>query len=123
MDTIAGNVLNANTTRKRAGRGGAISPQVLRCWRRGDGRDATVHRASTSARSPATRAPFGKRYEPGHPDADPATGLVQTPNVDIGTETVNMMEASRAYEANVSLMQTTKSMFQQRAADDRLSVS
>ena len=54
---------------------------------------------------------FDERYEPGHPDADPLTGLVKYPNVNLSTEYVNMLDASRAYEANVTLMQTTKAMF------------
>ncbi len=54
---------------------------------------------------------FSQRFEPGHPDADPETGLVKYPNVDMATEQVNLLEASRAYEAAISLMQTTKSMF------------
>ena len=40
-------------------------------------------------------------YEPGHPDAD-NEGYVKMPNVDVMTEMVNMISASRAYEANVT---------------------
>ena len=55
-------------------------------------------------------SPFQKRYEPGHPDAD-AEGYVRYPNVDLAFEMVNMMEASRAYEANANLMEVSKAMF------------
>jgi len=48
-------------------------------------------------------------YEPGHPDAD-ENGFVAYPNVDIVTEMVNMIAASRAYEANVTAMTASKGM-------------
>ncbi len=51
-------------------------------------------------------------YEPGHPDADEA-GYVLMPNVDVITEMVDMIAASRAYEANVSAVQAAKDMFNQ----------
>ncbi len=49
------------------------------------------------------------RYMPGHPFAD-ADGYVKFPNIDSITEQINMMEASRAYEANVTAAEATKSM-------------
>lgn len=49
-------------------------------------------------------------YDPGHPDADPMTGLVAMPNVNVVEEMVDMMTASRAYEANVTAMSATKNM-------------
>ena len=48
-------------------------------------------------------------YDPSHPDAD-ADGFVAMPNVDPLIEMVEMMTASRAYEANLSALQTTKTM-------------
>ena len=49
-------------------------------------------------------------YDPGHPDAN-ADGYVQMPNVDTVTEMVDLITASRAYEANVTAMQSAKQMF------------
>lgn len=49
-------------------------------------------------------------YDPGHPDADPETGLVAMPNVNVVEEMVDMMTASRSYEANVTAMSATKNM-------------
>ncbi len=49
-------------------------------------------------------------YDPGHPDAD-AEGYVLMPNVNPITEMVDMITASRAYEANVSAVQAAKDMF------------
>jgi flagellar basal-body rod protein FlgC len=48
-------------------------------------------------------------YDPSHPDAD-EDGFVAMPNIDPLIEMVEMMTASRAYEANLSALQTTKSM-------------
>ena len=50
-------------------------------------------------------------YDPNHPDAD-ENGYVELPNVNVVEEMVNMVNASRAYEANVTIAQTTKSMIQ-----------
>jgi flagellar basal-body rod protein FlgC len=55
------------------------------------------------------QAPFRKVYDPGHADAD-KDGYVSYPNVDLAIEQVNMMEASRAYEANITMMDTLKAM-------------
>lgn len=49
-------------------------------------------------------------YDPGHPDAD-AEGYVLMPNVNVITEMVDMITASRAYEANISAVQSAKQMF------------
>lgn len=53
--------------------------------------------------------PFKQVYEPGHPDAD-NNGYVQMPNVDITTEMVDMISATRAYEANMSAINSAKNM-------------
>ncbi len=53
--------------------------------------------------------PGAKVYEPSHPDAD-KDGYVMMPNVNIVTEMVNMISASRSYEANVTALNTTKAM-------------
>ncbi|HHW45031.1 MAG TPA: flagellar basal body rod protein FlgC [Desulfotomaculum sp.] len=49
-------------------------------------------------------------YEPSHPLADPATGYVAYPNINIANEMVNMISASRAYEANVTALNAAKDM-------------
>ncbi len=48
-------------------------------------------------------------YDPSHPDAD-AQGYVHMPNVDVVKEMVDMMAASRAYEANVTAIQEARAM-------------
>ena len=46
-------------------------------------------------------APARRRYDPSHPDAD-KEGFVELPNIDPATEMVNMVGASRAYQANLT---------------------
>lgn len=54
---------------------------------------------------------FTKEYDPSNPDAD-ADGYVSYPNVNIVTEMTNLIDASRAYEANVTAFDASKSMAQ-----------
>ena len=54
-------------------------------------------------------APMRRVYEPGNPMAD-AKGYVQMPNVDVVSEMVNTISASRSYQANVEVLNTTKSL-------------
>lgn len=55
------------------------------------------------------KTPLNKVYNPSHPDAD-KDGYVNLPNVNIVSEMVDMISASRAYEANVTSINATKSM-------------
>ena len=55
------------------------------------------------------QSPFRKEYNPGHPAAD-AQGFVKMPNVEPLTETLDMREAQRAYEANISVIETSRAM-------------
>jgi flagellar basal-body rod protein FlgC len=52
-----------------------------------------------------------KEYNPGHPDAD-ENGYVTMPNVNVTTEMVDMISASRSYEANITALNSAKSMLQ-----------
>ena len=54
-------------------------------------------------------SPLNQRYEPGSPFAD-ADGYVSYPNVNSVIETMNAMDAARAYEANITAIEATKSM-------------
>ena len=58
------------------------------------------------------RSDFGKLYEPSHPAAD-ADGYVLTPNVNTLIEMSDMREAQRSYEANLSVIKTSKQMLNQ----------
>jgi flagellar basal-body rod protein FlgC len=57
------------------------------------------------------RTPFTSTYEPGNPSAD-AQGYVKTPNVDPLVEAMDMRDAQRAYEANLNVIETARSMDQ-----------
>lgn len=54
-------------------------------------------------------SPFKKVYDPTHPDAD-KDGYVLMPNVDTVTEMVNLINAGRSYEANVTAVNASKRM-------------
>ncbi|HEX6984970.1 MAG TPA: flagellar basal body rod protein FlgC [Planctomycetaceae bacterium] len=110
MDTIAGNIANAQVTR---GPDGEVAP-----FRR---RFVTFEPAADPGQSPPggtgvrfevhvdQATPPRRVHQPGHPDAD-ADGFVSYPAIDLVTEFVNAMEAGRAYEANVTAMELTKEM-------------
>jgi len=55
------------------------------------------------------RTPFGREYNPGHPAAD-ADGYVKTSNVNSLVELMDMRQAQRSYEANVTAIDTAKAM-------------
>lgn len=106
MDTIAANILNINTTRNEKGE---KVPFRRRLVTMAAGMAANRNKPGVHAQIEIDKTPFRKQYEPGHPDAD-ANGYVRYPNIDLAIEQVNAMEASRAYEANVTMMEVTKAM-------------
>ena len=55
------------------------------------------------------KAEFNKRYDPSHPAAD-ADGYVQTPNVNSLIEVMDLRQAQRSYEANLNVIETSKTM-------------
>ncbi len=61
------------------------------------------------ARVVEDKTPFREVYDPSNPDAD-ANGIVKLPNVNVVEQTVDMMNARRAYEANVTALDAAKSM-------------
>ncbi len=74
-----------------------------------EGRAMGVHVAQVEI----DQSPFQLRYDPGSPFAyrdGPHAGYVPESNVNVVVETLNAMEASRAYEANVAAAEATKSM-------------
>jgi len=52
-------------------------------------------------------SPFNTVYDPGHPDAD-GNGYVLLPNINVAMEMVDLVSASRSYEANVASISSTK---------------
>ncbi|HEX2972051.1 MAG TPA: flagellar basal body rod protein FlgC [Tepidisphaeraceae bacterium] len=107
LDTIAGNIANMNTTRNAKGE---AAPYRRRFVVFSPGQAENPSQAGVHVQKIGEdRSPFRKAYEPSHPDAD-KEGYVKYPNVDMAVEFVNALEASRAYEANVTVMEVSKSM-------------
>lgn len=118
MDTISQNIANANTTRTENGtpyrRKVTVfeerSPSVpFSEYLSQSSKERIIGEGVRVARIAEDMSPLKKMYEPGHPDAD-ENGYVEMPNVDIVTEMVNMISATRAYEANVTSINTSKSL-------------
>jgi flagellar basal-body rod protein FlgC len=55
------------------------------------------------------QAPFARRYDPSHPDAD-SNGFVAVPNVDVPEQMIDMVSASRAYQANLAAIGLIRDM-------------
>lgn len=108
MDTVANNLANVNTTRTE--RGGPYRRQMVLFEARTDRTQGSHVGAGVRVRSIVEdNDPFKLVYDPAHPDAD-AQGYVHMPNVNVVTEMVDMISASRAYEANVAALNAAKSM-------------
>ena len=119
MDVTAENLANANTT--RGVDGGPYRRKVVVLQQQQSTRDFGTELASQMQRGvkgngvevagvAEDATPNRRIYDPGHPDAD-GDGYVTMPNVDSVSEMVDLISASRAYEANVTAMQATKQMF------------
>jgi flagellar basal-body rod protein FlgC len=107
LDTIAGNVANINTTHDKSGK---VHPYqrrfvVLASGNAGSGDAPGVHVEQIGTED---KAPLEK-FDPGNPDAD-KNGYVAYPAIDLSTEMVDALEASRSYEANVTTMENAKAM-------------
>ena len=129
LDVIADNMANVNTTRTAEGGPFRRSRVIMRprvespYWRspflpesmdNGIGRGVRV---SEIQKDNSTEPRYV--YDPTHPDtilSGPREGYVEMPNVDVVTEMVDMISASRSYEANAAIIEGSKAMFQ-RALD------
>lgn len=105
MRIIAENIANADTT-STAGGGEPYRRQtaIFQPLEMASG-EKGVRVASVRA----DPSPFKTEYNPQHPAAD-AKGYVKMPNVDPLIEALDMKEAQRAYEANLSVIETSRSM-------------
>ncbi len=117
MDVISENVANVTTTRTEDGtpytrkivtfeeKKTTPFSRVLE-----DTREAFLGNGVKVSRvSEDTESDYIMKYEPSHPDAD-ENGYVSYPNVNIITEMTNMIDASRAYEANLTAFETSKAI-------------
>lgn len=106
LDTIATNLANAESTRTAAGGPYRRKIVLFREVLAGSEPQGTVVTDVVPDNTPGPRI-----YEPAHPDAGP-DGYVQMPNVQPTTEMVDMISATRAYEANVAALAAAKRMAQ-----------
>ena len=122
MDVIANNLANVNTT--RTPEGGSFKRQlVIFAQKQEVDPNASLNPMDSSSNADPGKSRDGVEavgivndpspdrlvYDPTHPDAD-ANGYVHMPNVDVVKEMVDMIAASRAYQANVSAIQEARSM-------------
>ena len=122
MDVIANNLANVNTT--RTPEGGAFKRQlVVFAQKQEEDPNASLDPLDTSSASDPGKSLDGVQavgiisdpspdrmvYDPTHPDAD-ANGYVHMPNIDVVKEMVDMIAASRAYQANVTAIQESRNM-------------
>ncbi len=106
MRVIAENLANANSTATQPG--GQPYQRKVVMFRNVMDRALGVERVEVD-RIEGDKRPFNRRYDPGHPAAD-GTGYVLTPNVNSLIEMVDMREAQRGYEANLSMITVAKDM-------------
>jgi len=107
LDTIAANIANINTTH---GPNGEKSPFRRRMVMFAAGHPNNASKPGVHVQKiMQDPSPFIRKFDPGNPDAG-TDGYVNMPNIDMSIEYVNALEASRAYEANVTMMETTKAM-------------
>jgi flagellar basal-body rod protein FlgC len=128
-DVVADNIANASTTRTAEGGPYRRSRVIMRpkaegpYWRSPFLPDMLDNGPGKGVRVAEIQKDFAAKnrlvYDPTHPDAIKSgtqEGYVEMPNVDIVTEMVDMIAASRAYEANAAIIDGSKTMFQ-RALD------
>lgn len=116
MNLISGNLANINTT--RTAEGGPYRRKDAVFAAKGPGRSFRSHLNDQYAGLSADVKVLGivednsqplRKFDPEHPDADP-DGYVALPNINVMEEMVNMISATRSYEANVAAIKASKAM-------------
>ena len=117
IEVAVSNLANAESTRGTDGQPYRRRDIVLASA--GNAFDAALGKAGAVGVEVAAviedQSPFRRRYDPSHPDAD-TEGFVALPNVDTPEEMVNMLSASRAYQANLTAIGLIRDMIS-RAMD------
>jgi flagellar basal-body rod protein FlgC len=106
MKTISENIANANSTSQVSG--GDPYRRKVATIHSNFNRDLNATLVEAGKPSP-DQSEFRKQYDPGNPAAD-KTGYVKMPNVNSLVEIMDMREAQRSYEADLTVMDATKSM-------------
>ena len=117
MDTIAQNIANAQTTRTADGQ--PYRRKVVVVGEKEFAKSFSQYLAESGVRFSGSGvkavriqpdpSPYKRVYDPGHPDAD-EEGYVLMPNVDTTREIVDMISATRSYEANVTAFNASKNL-------------
>jgi flagellar basal-body rod protein FlgC len=116
INAISSNLANMSTTRNEAGEAAPYQPRFVtfqtddQITTPGGGSGVKVGSVETSD------VPPRMEWQPGHPDAIKEglhKGYVAFPNIDMTTEFVDALEASRAYEANLGVVEVTKDLSRQ----------
>jgi flagellar basal-body rod protein FlgC len=105
LDIISQNIANVHTTRGPDGHAYHRRQVVFETLSGDQAPAGGVHVAAVTHSS----APMEQIYDPGNPDAN-AQGYVEMPNVNLVEEMVDLITATRAYEANVAVVNATKSL-------------
>ena len=106
MKTISENIANANSTSPVKGG----DPYRRKIATISQNFDSELEANLVNAGKPLPdKSDFKSQYDPGNPNAD-AQGYVKLPNVDSLVEIMDMRDAQRSYEADLSVMQTSKQM-------------
>ncbi|KKO18276.1 MAG: flagellar basal body rod protein FlgC [Candidatus Brocadia sp.] len=114
MNVIANNIANANATETLEGgpyrREQVEFSSVLNKTMRNNNIKGTERLGGVKVqRIVKSNEPFNRIYIPGHPKAD-AKGFVDMPNVSVMMEMVDLVTATRSYEANLAVINSTKDM-------------
>ena len=111
MEVVANNIANAHTT--DAVGGGAFRRKYVN-FAEQNGGNGSVNglRGVATEGVEADQSPLELVWNPGHKDAD-ANGMVTMPNVKIPNEMIDMITASRSFEANLKALTTFKQMLEQ----------
>lgn len=126
MDVASSNISNAQTTRATMDENGDYLPyrrKIVSLQPNGNKFKTYLQKAKYGESSiennrtngvrvsqvSEDETPFKMVYDPGHPDAD-EMGMVRYPNVDPLKENVDMMSATRSYEANVTALNASKDL-------------
>lgn len=119
MDLISNNIANANTTRTKEGgpytRKVPVFMEVIEEYINAEGRMVARPAGVKVIRIKTDEKPPRLVYDPTHPDAN-EDGYVLYPDINPVVEMVNLISASRSYEANVTAFNSAKDMY--RAALD-----
>src|SRR5690606_32518575 len=105
MNTVASNIANAESTVGPDGQPYRARQVVFQMQPIGNAHASHPIGGVAVSSVVESQAPFKRIYDPGNPVAD-ELGYVDMPNVDVVAETVNMIAASRSYQANVEVVNT-----------------